>query len=480
MFGINLESLLVISGQVRGDVLLVAGLLIALAATAHILLSKRDVGSAIGWIGLVWISPIVGGILYFSFGINRVQRRARRLRDARDLAAGTDPPVPALPGDHHLAPLEHAGRQITNRPALAGNAVYMFHNGDQAYPAMLEAIAEARVSIALSSYIFWDDAAGGKFIDALIAAQDRGVAVRVIVDGVGSGYIRSRAYHRLRRNGVPVGRFMHTVLPWRMSFLNLRTHKKLLLIDGRLGFTGGMNIAAGNVLSSNPPDPVRDTHFLFEGAVVAQLVEAFAADWSFVTDEDLDGEIWFPAIAAAGDAIARVVTSGPDEDEEDMESMVHEAIACARRSICILTPYFLPDERIVTSLTLAAMRGVQVDLVLPAVSDHRIMDFAMHAHVGPLLTGGCRIWRNPPPFEHSKVMVIDGAWCLIGSANWDVRSFRLNFELGVEIYDPVLAVQLEALVAARRGPALTSKLLDSRPLPIRLRDAALRLALPYL
>lgn len=479
MFGLNLESLLIFYGQIRGDVVLILEILVALSATAHILLTKRDVGAAIGWIGLAWLSPIVGGILYFSFGINRVKRRARSLRDGRS-DGGPRGVQGVLDRDDHLAPLERAGRRITQRPALPGVAVCMFHNGDQAYPAMLDAIAGAKHSVALSSYIFRDDVVGGQFIDALVAARERGVQVRVIVDGVGGGYIRSPVYHKLRRAGVPVGRFMHTMLPWRMSFINLRTHKKLLLLDGRLGFTGGMNIAEQNLVATRPADPVCDTHFLFEGPVVAQLMEAFAADWSFVTAEDLEGEKWFPELAAVGTAIARVVTSGPDADQEHIESLLNEAIVCARHSILILTPYFLPDERILTALCLAALRGVQVDLAVPMRSDHRFMEYAMRAHVGPLLEAGCRIWRNAPPFDHSKVLVVDRHWCLIGSANWDVRSFRLNFELTVEIYDDVLAAQLEALVASRQGSALTAELLAARSLPIQLRDAALRLALPYL
>ena len=480
MFGINLEALLVLYGQLRGDVVLIVGLCVAIVTTGHILLTKRDVGTAIGWIGLAWLSPIVGGILYFSFGINRVRRRARRMRDGRGEG---DPQAikAALDRDDHLAPLECAGRRISRRPALPGTAFCMFHNGDQAYPAMLAAIGTATTSIAMSSYIFRDDETGARFIEALVAAQQRGAQVRVIIDGIGGGYLRSPAYHRLRRAGVPVGRFMHTVLPWRMSFLNLRTHKKLLLIDGRMGFTGGMNIALQNLVTTDPPNPVRDTHFLFEGPVVGQLMEAFAADWSFVKDEDLEGEVWFPPLAPAGEGvIARVITSGPDADEEHVESIVHEAIVCARQSILILTPYFLPDERIVTSLALAAVRGVQIDIVVPERNDHPFMEHAMLAHVAPLLANGCRIWRNAPPFDHSKVMVIDSHWSLIGSANWDVRSFRLNFELVVEIYDYTVAVQLEALVKSRQDKPLTQALLDSRPLAFRLRDAAMRLALPYL
>ena len=194
--------------------------------------------------------------------------------------------------------------------------------------------------------------------------------MRVLIDGIGSGYFRCPAYGRLHRNRVPVARFMHSGVPWRMPFLNLRSHKKILVIDGRVGFTGGMNIAAQNVLATNPKEPVRDTHFRFRGPVVEQLTDAFARDWLFATDEELDGEAWYPDLDACGDAVARVVTSGPDQDLEKIELVLLQAIAGARDTIRLMTPYFLPDERLVTALALAAMRGVEVNVIVPEKSDH--------------------------------------------------------------------------------------------------------------
>ena len=230
---------------------------------------------------------------------------------------------------------------------------------------MIAAIEAARTSIALSTYIFRLDQVGRAFVDALTRAHRRGVEVRVIIDGIGGGYIVSPAYRLLRRNGVPVARFLHSPLPWRMPFLNLRTHKKLLSVDGRMAFTGGLNIGDENRVLENPPSPVRDTHFLFEGPVVAQLNDVFAEDWLFVSGEQLTGEAWFPAIDDAGTAIARAIASGPDQDIEKIESVILQAIACARQSIKVVTPYFLSDDRLVTSLALAAMRGIEVDIIVP-------------------------------------------------------------------------------------------------------------------
>jgi cardiolipin synthase len=273
---------------------------------------------------------------------------------------------------------------------------------------------------------------------------------------------------------------MHSLLPWRMPFINLRSHKKILVVDGVVGFTGGMNIADDNVMATRSKMPVQDLHFRIEGPVVGQLAEAFAADWAFVSGEELDPALWFPSMPARDGAPARVIDSGPDEDLEKIEFAVLQAVTCARRNILVMTPYFLPDARLVDALALAAMRGVSVDLVIPKRSNHLLVDWATRANIGPLLSGGVRIWRSPPPFHHAKIMVVDGEWCLIGSCNWDIRSFRLNFELCMEVYDRELAGALTAITARDRGGELTLAELASRSLPMRLRDAAARLLLPYL
>lgn len=454
----------------------------ALAAfvTGHVLLTKRDVGSSMAWIGLALLSPIVGSVLYALFGVNRVRARATLLRHKQAKRAIV-PPSPALmrSGDP-LTPLEIAVGRIAGRQATQGNAVTLFHNGDEAYPGMIAAIESARASVALSTFIFRLDRSGRAFVDALTSARRRGVEVRVIIDGVGGGYFLSPAFSQLRRNGVPVARFLHSPLPWRMPFLNLRTHKKLLSVDGRIAFTGGLNIGDENRVLENPPDPVRDSHFLFEGPVVAQLNDLFAEDWLFLRGEQLQGDAWFPPIADAGTAIARAVASGPDQDIEKIESVVLQAIACARKSVKVLTPYFLTDERVTSSLALAAMRGVEVDIIVPEKNNHLVMAWATMAHIGLLVEAGCRVWTNPPPFDHSKLMTIDGNWGLIGSANWDTRSFRLNFELDVEIYHTDLVGRLDASMSAKQGRLITLDELRARPLPARLRDAAARLLLPYL
>jgi cardiolipin synthase A/B len=463
----------------RADATLAIGLVFAVVTTIHILLHKREVASAVGWIGLVWFAPIFGAITYLLFGVNRVRRRARQLRPMDDNP--DSPSVPYAPGGaDSLGPLGRGISRITSRPLLTGTEVVIYRNGDAAYPPMLAAIAAAKFSVGLSSYIFRDDVWGGRFITALTDAKQRGIAVRVLIDGIGGGWLTSPAYRRLREADVVAARFMHSLLPWRMPFLNLRNHKKVLVLDGVVAFTGGMNIADENVMATRPKMAVRDLHFRIDGPVVAQLAAAFADDWAFVTGEDLAGGAWLPQIAPRNGPSARVIDSGPDEDLEKVEFAVLEAVACAQESIEVMTPYFLPDERLITALSLAAMRGVRVNLVVPQKSNHLLVDWGTRANIGPLLIDGVRIWRSPPPFHHSKIMVVDQEWCLIGSCNWDIRSFRLNFELCMEVYDRNLAAALTSLMEGARDSELTQADLDGRSLAVRLRDAGARLMLPYL
>ncbi len=442
-----MEQLVDLLLDLRPEVAYAIRLVIAVLVTIHVLLTKREIGSSVAWIGLVWLSPFLGGTLYFIFGINRVRRRARTMLSGLDPRRRRQDKAPDTPEDAHLRPLHRGIGAITKRPVEPANSVAIYHNGDQAYPAMLAAIAGASASIGLS---------------------------------IGCGWVFWPAYKAMRKAGIPAGRFMHSFLPWRTSFLNLRTHRKILIIDGVLAFIGGINIADENVLASNPKEPVQDTHFALRGPVVPQLAEVFAEDWQFLTEEDLTGPAWFAPQSAAGEAAARVVSAGPDQDIDKIESAVLQAIACARDSIRVMTPYFLPDQLILSALSLAAMRGVHVEVIVPEQGNHRIIDWATRAHVGALITNGCHVMRSPLPFRHSKLFVIDGEWSLIGSSNWDIRSFRLNFEIGVEVYDRDLAARLERQMIENQGRPLTLDELNSASLVIRLRNAAARLLQPYL
>ena len=453
----------------------------ALTAAGHAVIYKRDSRSASIWVLVIMALPAAGPVLYLLMGINRVQRRAARLRRAIVRHRTAPPSAKADPGGH-LAPLARLVGQVVKRPLLTGNSIEVLVDGAAAYPAMLEAIESARASVVLASYIFNGDGIGAEFVAALERASKRGVAVRVLVDDVDVRFSWSSACKPLRRAGIPVGVFNPPIVPARLNAFNLRNHRKILVVDGELGFTGGMNIDRRYWRPETPAEAFRDLHFRLRGPVVAQLAEVFADDWQFSTDETLRGQPWFVPLSPAGPCIARIIEAGPDEGLESLRWAIVGGLDAAQRSVRVLTPYFIPDSALITALNAAALRGIEVDIVLPATSDLPHVHWATFGQLWQVLDHGCRVWSSPGPFDHSKLMVVDGAWTLLGSANWDARSLRLNFELNAECYSVELGAHMDGLVQARINAAhrITMAEMDARSLPVKLRDGTARLFAPFL
>lgn len=459
-------------------------ILVAAMVTGHALLNKSEVRSAIGWIGLAWLSPYIGGAIYLAFGINRVARRASKISRPLPVAdlASPEPASSINLETPHIRTIADVGKRVTGLPLTAGNAITILHDGDEAYPAMLSEIASAKHTIVLASYIFRPDRVGADFVTALQDAHGRGVEIRVLVDGIGSGYFSSPVVHQLQAAGIPARRFMHDWLPWRMSFLNLRNHKKLMIIDGRRAFAGGLNLGVENVRPGVSGWQVSDVHFRLEGPVVGQLMSSFAEDWHFTTGEALVDPLWWPDIEPTGPAVARGISSGPDEDVGKIETILAAAIGQAKQRLRIVTPYFLPDEQLRHAFGLAALRGVIIDLVIPQNSDHRIMSWAVSSHLSFFPMKQIRCFQTVGVFDHSKLFTVDGSWCAIGSTNWDVRSLRLNFEFMLECYDKDTVAEIDKIIDAKISNArqLNPGILANRSLPVKLRDASARLLLPYL
>lgn len=474
--------------------LFVISLVIGATAAIHAAMTKEEVRSAIGWVGIIVLSPFVGTLLYLIAGINRIRRSSitdRRsifqghVRDHFDSYDACGRRVAESYGGRFAA-MKTLGDRVTNHRLTTGNSIAAFLYGDDAYHAMLEAIGKAERSILLETYIFDRDGVGQKFAAALIAAVARGVAVRVLVDAVGARYSVPSILATLRDGGVTADVFNgNVIMGLRLPYANLRTHRKILVIDGLLAFTGGMNIREGFSKEIVGDGFALDTHFRVTGPVVADLFAIAAADWRFARGEDLHGEAWniLPPSTEPGSGVAiRAVASGPDRSVETNHKMLMGAFSVARTSIRIASPYFLPDRELVTALITAARRGVEVDIVVPETNNLMLVDRAMTAQFDQLLKDYCRIWRASGPFNHSKLMAIDGRWAYVGSSNIDPRSLRLNFEVDLEVFDHSFAQALERRVDLMISSAVQVTLegLLSRPFPVRLLDRVLWLGSPYL
>lgn len=463
----------------------------ACSVTIHAVLWKRDSRAVIGWVGLAWLAPFLGAVAYVCLGVNRIERKARsikqneRWKSTKVLKLSTHDKHSAedLAREHHnLVGLAKAGRKLSAVPLVPGNRVEPLVNGDQAYPAMIETIGSAKTSVSLMSYIFDNDQAGEAFLEALVKANERGVHVRVLIDDVGSRYTRPTMLGRLKDAGLTATSFLPTRVPRLPRYANLRNHRKILVADGRVGFTGGTNIREGHCLELKTQHPVQCLHFRLEGPVVAHLQRVFAEDWAFATGEEIFGDDWFPQLRHAGEVWARGIEDGPDEHFEAHANIIAAALASAKERARIVTPYFVPNSSLIQALNVTALRGVRVEIYLPSVNNIALVQWASTAQLWQILEKGCHVYYTAPPFDHTKLMIVDDAWTLIGSTNWDARSLRLNFEFNVECYDEQLAKSVNAVVDGKSETAreVTLDEVNGRSLPTRLRDGLARLLTPYL
>lgn len=469
-------------------------IILAVIASGHALFHKRTPPSALGWVAVCLMFPFFGPFLYYLFGINRVETRARKLEDKRpeyfqvqyqktaDIAS-IKPPDIGLARDY--AQIARISDMVTRQNLVTGNRVEPLHGGEEAYPAMLKSIAGAKEKIYLITYIFDADKTGRKFIDALARAVRRGVDVRVIIDGVGElmslPWIGWRAGRRLKRKGIRLARFLRPRLIPPAIHINLRNHRKILIADGKVGYTGGMNIGSRHLVKNvKNPSRVIDMHFRLTGPIVIQLEQSFLEDWAFCTGEQDRAAPVLPE--KCGNAVCRAIKDGPNEDVNKLATILHGAIASARRRIDIMTPYFLPSVEMLSALQIAALRGIQVNIVLPSKNNMPFIQWASHNLFYELLYWGVQIYYQPGPFVHTKLFVVDDQYVQIGSANFDPRSLRLNFEFSVEIYNKETAHILSAHIHQRiaQSRKITLETIENRPFLIKTRDALTWLFSPYL
>lgn len=603
-------------------------LAVVVPTVLHALLYKRHSRAALGWIAFIIAWPYVGAVFYVLFGINRVRTRSRKL--SSDAGASMQA-VEGFAPDRDFETVDsmetakdaftesefsmlRAGSALTKAPLSPANRVRPLYNGEGAYPVMLEAIRKARSHVWLTTYIFETNAKGMEFIDALIEAHRRGVDVRVVLDGIGELYFWPLAGPKLRKAGVPLARFLPPKIFPPQVFLNLRNHRKLLVVDGDIAFTGGMNIG-GRHMAFDPanPHPVQDLHFSLEGPVVRDFELLFLRDWAFshrhdgdrpphlpsgavrdalrrtrnltrrrsllanlrvnhaldlalgASQEDIDAvtavqaeharasravasepldqgpmpnpaaaptdapvpdhvaieqsvvrdpaphlevqhlggtlqvvdvdepgprEVW-PLLGGAHDddsdqdgfdAWCRVILDGPDHDLSKLETLIGSVISSSTKRVLLFSPYFLPTDTLESALVNAALRGVDVTVVIPENTNQPLVHAAMYRTINWMLRRGVKVLLQPDPFAHTKLLIIDDRYVQMGSANMDPRSLRLNFELGVEVVDEGLVNTLmdhyrPILAASKR---LTPEMVRARPWPKKVFGGFAWLFSPYL
>ncbi|MEO7478806.1 MAG: cardiolipin synthase [Lysobacteraceae bacterium] len=427
--------------------LFVAGWLCYMVVLATwIVLQQREPVATLSWLLALAALPYIGFVIYYAFGPQRLRRQSRkRLRSQRALAGCLERGV-ATSDDIALGRL---GTATTGFPMRSSTRVDLLVDGGATFDAIIAAIAEAKKHVHVEYYIFAGDGSGTRFRDALIERARAGIKVRLLLDGVGSGKLKRSFIAPMREAGVELAWF-HPVRWWLTLFLrpklNLRSHRKIVVCDGRVGFTGGINITDDENERVNP-NAYHDLHLRFEGESVRWLQTAWLEDWHYVTEQKLD-EFDVFAPATEGAICTQVLPAGPDNPWEPIHRVHVEAIHRAEQRVWLSTPYFVPSSAALFALGGAAMRGLDVRLLLPARSDSWLVDASARSYFERLQLTGVRIYLYGPRMLHSKALLVDNEFAVIGSANFDTRSFRLNFELSVLFCDQGVAADLEHILSA--------------------------------
>lgn len=475
-------------------ILAVVSIVLGATAAIHATMTKDEVRTALGWVGVIVLSPIIGAVVYAVAGVNRIRRNSLSLQRDRDAHIAlyhlthfdtTNERVSEKFGKPFAA-MKILGDAVSKYDFTSSNEIHMLESGDAAYTAMLQAINQAKRSVLLETYIFDRDPIGIRFVEALAAAVKRGVEVRVLVDAVGARYSRPSIVGLLKKNNIQSDVFNGNIIfGLKLPYANLRTHRKIMVVDGAVAFTGGMNIRASFMAQYAGAHASNDTHFHVEGPAVADIFHVASEDWRFASGELLQGEKWQlapPAKPADEEILVRVVASGPDKNIETNHRMMMGAFSVAQDHILLMSPYLLPDRELISSLVTAARRGVRVDIIVPGLNNLKLVNRAMRAQYDQLLKDGCHIWRAEGAFNHSKLMTIDGIWSYVGSSNIDPRSLRLNFEIDMEVLDHEFAVKLQQRILKIKENSVPVLLEDLRKRPFlsRLADRIIWLGSPYL
>jgi len=431
-----------------------------LAVAIHCLQRKGHASSTLLWIFIAWSFPFAGPIIYLCFGVDRVADRGflKFLADEHLLHTRKKSKIIAPRAYWQLSVGTSENPEfdwvldklIPDHPAHAGNKIEPFVNGDEAYAEMLKAIRNARSHIHLQSFIIGNDTISHEFMDAMAEKANQGVKVRLLFDRFGSteAYVHGMFNRYKKIKNFEIAGWTQANPLKRQFQINLRNHRKILVVDGAKAFFGGINLHEKNT-SAHPKGPIRDYHFSTEGFITQELQYSFLRDWYFITNENpeiLLCESHFPMPRTDGTITARLVNSGPSSGKDIATETFFNGITLAKKQILAVTPYFVPPLEILRAFHSAALRGVNVRLVVPKQNNHLYAGFASRAHYEDLLSAGVQIYERHPPFLHAKALIIDDGLCLVGTANIDHRSLNLNYETTVAIYSQVFVDRMKDII----------------------------------
>ena len=448
-----------------------------------IITENRNPLKTLPWIIVLIFAPVIGLVFYFFFGQNlskqRIISRRTRKRISMRLVEAKAPGHPSIP--ESWEPLARLLRTTIHAVPLYGSRITPYTDGESKMEALLEEIGRARHHIHLQYYILCNDQTGCRLRDALIARAREGVRIRILYDDVGCSGVKKAFFEGMRREGIEIHAFLHVRFPRFTSKINYRNHRKIAVIDGRVGFIGGMNIADRYVHGPGW-GTWRDTHFRIEGNGVAGLQAAFLSDWSATTKQRLTGQEYYPPAVIHASGAMQIVPSGPFGKWRTLLQGDSYAISNARRRIWIQTPYYLPSDVLNSALQSAALAGIDVRLMLPARSDSRVVDLASHSYLDDMMKAGAKILFYTPGFLHSKLLIIDDELTVIGSANMDFRSFEHNFEISAFVYDDRFTARMADIFEkdSEVSHPLTPAEWFNRPRPRRWAESLMRVFSPLL
>jgi cardiolipin synthase len=464
----------------------------------HILMNKHEQPvSATLWLFIVFSFPLFGVILYLFLGINRIKTLGLKIAMAneaidtklinllfalRDKFIYTEYAAIADPMQYNKT----IDRLIPETSPLVGNKLELLRDGTTAYPKMLQAIKNAKHNINLQSFIIHNDVIGQEILDALLKKAKQGVQIKVLYDKFGSMQVFSRAFARYKKipnfTMTPFA-FTNILAPWRVQ---LRNHRKLLVVDGNTAFIGGINISKDNDINvCNKDKYIHDLHCKILGPAVIPLQLSFLRDWHYATKAPLATifqPAYFPDIKSQGKSIVRVVDTGPGQKDEATEKVFFTATATAKKSLWIMTPYFTPDHAFIAALIMAAARGVEIRIIMPKLNNHWFVQFASRSLYKLLLTNNIRIFEKTGVFSHTKAMLVDGEWGYMGSSNCNVRSFRLNYELDFVVADGDFIPDLhdQFIRELEKSEEISLNTVLQKKLPIQLLENLCSLLTPIL